>query len=184
MLLKTLFAGSMLFLANMCSHIFVSCLASFWMLYRVEMPCAVPTQNSTPMLSVVLQIGILLGLVQFCIFQVKKIYFFKKFNRFLCVLPMIFCEPHQKKCGKEYLDRLGLVFPAQISWIGKNSPLQLKAKWLLFWKQKWLHLSSLPFMRMFFAPFFKEVSNHLFSDKRIDIYIYIYKLNWQITILQ
>ena len=41
---------------------------------------------------------------------------------------MIFGEPYQKKGGKEYLGRLGLVFPAQISWIGKSSPLQLKAK--------------------------------------------------------
>ena len=31
------------------------------------------------------------------IFQVRRNYFFKKFNRFLCVWPMIFCERYRKK---------------------------------------------------------------------------------------
>ena len=81
------------------------------------------------------------------VFQVRNNYLFKKFNRFLCVWPMIFCERNRKRRSKRILGQTSFGFLCIISWIDKTFPVQLTAKAAVFW-----HLSSTPFMGMFFVP--------------------------------
>ena len=75
--LKTLFAGSLLFSANMCAHVFASRLDSLLMLYRVECYYAECLLGIAPLYQVVLGIGILLGLVQLlnCVFARLSVVF-------------------------------------------------------------------------------------------------------------